>query len=237
VVERGAVTRALLAIARDVGDEAVLASEICAAFVGGLDVDGAAISVLTMTEVRQTLAATDATAELLEDLQFSLNEGVCVEAATSRVPVLVPDLDDIVQTAQWPLFAAAVRERTRVRAMFALPLRWGAVALGVLDLYRDKTGSLPTHQLWDLVDAADTAALMLLGQRTDPAGREGWLDVAVGRRAEIHQATGMVLIQLDVDAAEALARLRGYAFARGLLLVDVARAVVNRRLVFTPEMG
>ena len=124
----------------------------------------------------------------------------------------------------------------RRAALFALPLQWGAVRLGVLDLYRVTVGGLSEHQLWDAISAADAAALMLLEQRTDPAGKGGWLDQAVGHWAEIHQATGMVVIQLDVDPADALARMRGYAFTHGVLLVDVARAVVGRQLVFTSDM-
>ena len=236
MTELGAVTRALLALARDKEDDASLASRICAECVSGLDVDGAAISVLTTTEARQTLAATDATAEMLEELQFSFNEGACIEAAMTGAPVLVSDLDNRADTAKWPLFAAAVRERTDVRALFALPLQWGAVRLGVLDLYRVTVGGLSEHQLWDAISEADTAALMLLGQRTDPTGDGGSLDLAVGHRTEIHQATGMVVVQLGVDAADALARMRGYAYTHGLLLVDVARAVVGRQLVFTNDM-
>jgi hypothetical protein len=38
---------------------------------------------LTTSPGRQTLAVTDQTAELLEDLQFTLNEGACREAATT----------------------------------------------------------------------------------------------------------------------------------------------------------
>ena len=106
----------------------------------------------------------------------------------------------------------------------------------MLDLYRAKPGALIEAQLWDALSAADTAALMMLGLRTDPGdGGGGWLDHAVGHRAEIHQATGMVLVQLGVSAAEALARMRGYAFVHDRLLVDVARDVVARRLGFTKD--
>jgi len=69
VADLGAVTRALLEIVRDGGDERALAEQICQAFVVGLDVDGAAISLLTASSASQTLCATDSTAELLEDLQ------------------------------------------------------------------------------------------------------------------------------------------------------------------------
>jgi AmiR/NasT family two-component response regulator len=62
------------------------------------------------------------------------------------------------------------------------------------------------------------------------------LDPAVASRAEIHQATGMVLMQLDVGADAALARMRAHAFVEGRLLIEVARDVVARRLLFTPDM-
>jgi GAF domain-containing protein/ANTAR domain-containing protein len=236
VAELGVVTRALLAIARDGVDDRVLAMRICRACVAGLHVDGAAISLLTGSVARQILAATDATAELLEDLQFTLNEGACMEAASTGSPVLVADLRQSSEVAPWPVFAAAVLERSSVRALFALPLQWGAVNLGVLDLYRLEPGALDDEQLRDAISSADTAALMILGLRTDPDHRgAGWLDHAVAHRAEVHQATGMVSVQLDVSATEALARMRAHAFVHNQLLTDVAREVVARQLAFTED--
>ena len=197
----------------------------------------AAISLLTGSVARQTLAVTDGTAQLLEDLQFSLNEGACMEAASTGRPVLVADLQQGSDVAHWPMFAAAVLEHSAVRAVFALPLQWGAVNLGVLDLYRRTPGALHDDQLRDAIAGADTAALMMLGLRTepDPSGA-GWLDHAVASRAEIHQATGMVSVQLDVSAPEALARMRAHAYVHNRLLIDVARDVVSRRLAFTEGM-
>ena len=58
----------------------------------------------------------------------------------------------------------------------------------------------------------------------------------VAHRAEVHQATGMVSVQLGVSAAEALARMRAYAFVHNRLLIDVARDVVARRLRFSENM-
>lgn len=234
VAERGVVTRAVLEIARDVGDERGLAEQVCRACVVGLDVDGAAISLLTASSARETLCATDATAELLEDLQFSLGEGACVEAATTGRPVLVPDLHHSTEASRWPIFAAAVVEQSEVGALFAVPLQWGTINLGVLDLYRKASGSLSDAQLRDAMSTSDVAALMFLGVRTDPRG-EVWLDPSAHGRAEIHQATGMVLGQLEVSAQDALARMRAYAFAEQRLLSDVARDVVSRRLRFTGD--
>ena len=245
--EPGPVTRALLEIDRDGADGRELARHICAACVAGLDVDGAAMSLLTGSVHRQTLSATDATAETLEDLQFTLGEGVCLEAAATGSPVLVPDIHDLTHTARWPVFAAAFVEQTDVRALFALPLQLGTVNVGVLDLYRDTPGPLLGHELRDMVAATDTAMLLLLGSRTgtdpddvvrtdesreDGRREEGlWID-----RAEVHQATGMVLVQLDIPPEDAFARLRAYAFAERRPLSEVARDVVGRRLVFTDDM-
>jgi AmiR/NasT family two-component response regulator len=83
----------------------------------------------------------------------------------------------------------------------------------------------------------DVAALMLLDARTDPAnGAAEELDAATSARAEIHQATGMVLAQLDISAEAALARMRGHAFVEQRLLIDVAGDIVSRRLRFTEDM-
>jgi hypothetical protein len=237
VAEYGAVTRALLAAPHNGTSERALAEQMCKACLQGLDVDGAAFSVMSSSVSRVTLWATDPTAELLEELQLTLNEGACMEAATTGSPVLVPDLYETTEIQRWPIFAAAVSEQTRIRALFALPLQWGTLNLGVIDMFRFTPGGLPDEQCRDALHATQTAALMMLARRTDPAGAIGGpLDHSVISRAEIHQATGMVLAQLGISAQEALARLRGYAFAEQRLLIEVARDVVSRRVRFTEEM-
>ncbi len=229
VAEPGGVTRAMLALAGDVRDDGALAERICLACVAGLDVQGASISLYTTSSARQLLYATDATAALLEELQFTLGEGVSLWAATTGRSVLVPDLDDPSDTAQWPVFAAAAIEQAGVNALFALPLQWGTIRLGVLSLYRTAPGSLRDEQWRDAMSAADLATLVLLGLRTDP-GDQQWLDRSTRGRAEIHQATGMVMAQLGISAQDAFARLRAYAFAEQRPLGEVAHEVVSRRL-------
>jgi hypothetical protein len=121
VADQGVVTRALLGIVARGGREHALAEQICRACVAGLGVDGAALSLLTRSSARETLWATDPTAELLEDLQFTLNEGACMEAAATGAPVSVPDLAAGVEVRRWPVFAAALAEQAEVGALFALP--------------------------------------------------------------------------------------------------------------------
>ena len=235
MVEQGVVTRAVLQIVTADAPDSALAEQICRACVSGLGINGASLSILTRAPGRQTLWATDPTAELIEDLQFTLNEGACMEAAATGSPVLVPDVSDRVDTARWPVFAAAVVEQTDAAALFALPLQWGAVNLGVLDLYRRTPGALAREQWLDAISATDVAALKMLDARTGSVA-DG-LDAVTSGRAEIHQATGMVLAQLDISVEAALARLRARAFVEQRLLIDVARDVVDRRLRFTDEMA
>ena len=250
---RGAATRALLDGLPDLrGDDPdrdarAVAHGICQACVRGLDVDGASMSLLTTSEARETLWASDPTADLLEELQFSLNEGACIQAATDGAPVLVPDLHDSADTSRWPTFAAAVLEHTRARALFALPLQWGASNLGVLDLYRGRVGGLGRDQWADAVNVAELGSMLMLGIHTAPdqhpaddrgaGSATSWLDPFQGNHYQVHQATGMVLAQLGVGATEALARMRAYAYAHNRLLTEVARDVINRQLRFTDTIG
>ena len=46
----------------------------------------------------------------------------------------------------------------------------------------------------------------------------------------VHNAAGMVSVQEGISVAEALIRLRAFAFGNGRLLADVADDVVARRL-------
>jgi len=49
--------------------------------------------------------------------------------------------------------------------------------------------------------------------------------------AEVHQASGMLMVQLGVSIEIALARLRAYAFAQGRPVSEIAREVVAGTLL------
>lgn len=57
-----------------------------------------------------------------------------------------------------------------------------------------------------------------------------WVELTALSRAEVSQATGMLMAQLDVAPAEALVRLRAHAYAAGRSASDVARDILDRRL-------
>jgi hypothetical protein len=216
---------------------------ICAACVVALPVSGAAITVMTSGDRQEPIYATDWIANELDDLQFKLGEGPGVEAFTERKAVQVADLADI-SDSRWPMFAVAAR-RTPARAVYVLPLQTGKVGVGVLALYHLEPGLLPEKGLAGASRVADAALWALLGLRSDGMLDEGdvetaldphgWLTGAPLHRTEVYQATGMIIAQLNVSAAVALARLRAYAFVNGPTLAEVAREVVARRLRFDKE--
>ena len=57
-----------------------------------------------------------------------------------------------------------------------------------------------------------------------------WLELNTITRAEVSQATGMLIAQLDIGPAEALVRLRAHAYATGRSATDVARDILADRL-------
>jgi hypothetical protein len=210
---------------------------ICRLCVGQLLVDGAGIAMVTASGNRGVVCSTDPVSARIEELQFLLGEGPCVDAVVSSEPVLVPDLDnpDDIAVERWPAFMAGAAE-AGVRAVFAFPLRIGAIRIGALDLYRAQPGELTGEQLRDALVAVDFASLALLHLGTvgaDPFA--GDLDAGSTYRLQVHQATGMVQVQMSVTTEQALLLLKARAFASDRPLVDVAADVVNRTLRFTQE--
>jgi hypothetical protein len=198
-------------------------------------VTGAGIIVMADSGPGAMLASTDGPARIMEELQFTLGEGPCVDASTSGRPVMQPDLARTA-TPRWPGFAAGALT-AGARAIFAFPLQVGGIRVGVLDLYRDVAGDLADRQLAEALAFADaaTAVLLQLQARGGPAGPQAWLTDLLEDRTEVHVATGMVSVQAERDLASALVLLRAQAYAAETPILEVARQVIARTLRFDPE--
>jgi len=109
--------------------------------------------------------------------------------------------------------------------------------VGALDLFRADPGLLGAEQLAGALVAAELAQMPLLDLLgadlqtavTDP-GSDSWAELNTLSRAEVSQATGMLVAQLEVAPAVALVRLRAHAYATGRSATDVARDILDRRL-------
>jgi len=181
-------------------------------------------------ELRGTAGVSEPGIEAMQELQLTLGDGPCVDAWRHREPVLEADLADPAQT-RWPVFAQA-GVQAGVRAVFAFPLQLGAVALGVLALYRDRPAPLSDEELALGLVLAEVATQTILGLQAGapPEQLHVLLADEPAHWAEIHQATGMVSAQLEVSLDEAFVRLRSFAFANDHPLREVAQEIVARRL-------
>jgi hypothetical protein len=178
------------------------------------------------------VAASDGGPLQLEELQFTLDQGPCVDASRTGRPVLAPDLAG-TSSRRWPRFAASA-DAAELRAVFAFPLQVGGIRLGVFNLYRDTAGELSGEELADALTFADAATQLLLdlqARDTAPAdtarGIPPHLLALLDDRAEVHQATGVVSVRAGVSLAQALALLRARAYAEERPIGDLARDVLD----------
>jgi hypothetical protein len=214
-------------------DPGELPAGLLSACARALPVTGVGLALMTDRGPAGTVAATDGSARELEELQFALGEGPCVDASRTGCPVLQADLA-VTGPHRWPAFTGGALT-AGIRAVFALPLRVGAIPLGVLDLYRDIPGLLSADELKEALSFCDAATLLLLHLQagTPAVAPPGHLPPLLDDRAEVHQATGVVSEQAAVGLAEALLLLRARAYAEhrsiGGLAGDVLRGIVEFR--------
>jgi hypothetical protein len=201
----------------------------------GLAAAGAGLSMTRNGGPPEPVLASAPEAEELQELQFTLGQGPCMDAVAGRGPVLVPDLSRLVAQRRWPVFAAAAEDRG-VRGMFSFPVAAGAALIGVLDVYRLRAGPLAPDELTDGLAFADAVLVLVLNEQSGIAGTPDGVAAAVvsERRAEVHQATGMVAAQLGVGMTDALAALRARAYAQGRRVSDLATDVLARKVRFGP---
>ncbi|HTD08413.1 MAG TPA: GAF and ANTAR domain-containing protein [Solirubrobacteraceae bacterium] len=214
----------------DPGGTASMVDRVCGAAGTLLSLSGAGVSLMADGELRGTAGVSEAGIEAVQELQLTLGEGPCVDAWRDMEPVLEADLADPVQV-RWPAFAHA-GVQAGVRAVFAFPLQLGAVGLGVLVLYRDRPAMLGDDELALGLVLAEVATQTILGLQAGAPADELHVLLAdePAHWAEIHQATGIVSVQLEVSLDEAFVRLRSFAFADDRPLREVAEDIVARRL-------
>ncbi|MGQ0432747.1 MAG: GAF and ANTAR domain-containing protein [Microthrixaceae bacterium] len=208
--------------------------DVCAQSTG---TTGAGLMLMSGEVSRGSICTTDATSALIEQLQYDLGEGPCIDAHHRGGPVLEPDLET-PETPRWLGFSGPALA-AGARAVFGFPMRVGAVRLGAMNLYNDASGHLSDDQHADALVMADVAAesVLLLQAGARPGTLASELAVDADFRYVVHQAAGMVAAQLRVSIADAHVRLRAHAFGSDATLTSVAEQVVARTLRFAPDAG
>lgn len=202
-------------------------ARVCWAATTSLGLRGVVIRLLPVADDPGIVVALGAESRALGDLEVDAGEGPGQTAHRSLRPVLAADLAG-KDGARWPGFSSAALE-AGVQAVYVAPLSVGAVTLGTLEAFAAQAGPLGPQQSNLLLAFAEIAIACLLDH-------DAWLDEsadhrelarALDHRAEIAQAQGMVMIDLGVTLAVAMALLRAHAFAEQQPLHDLARRVVG----------
>lgn len=209
---------------------------LCQTAADGLPVTGVAVAMSGSFLVSELICATGPLSRQLEELQLTIGEGPTLEVLAGSGAILIEDLDAPGYQARWPLFAPQAID-IGARAIFVLPLRIGAIRGGVLALYVDRPGRLGAEDLAAAWVYAELALELLLDEQDGIVTQEGQ---STGyrhseTRPEVHQATGMISVQLGISVGDAFTRLRARAFADDRPLSEVAIDVVARRIRFDHE--
>ncbi len=208
------------------------AARLCEVGAHVIGVTGAGVMLMSGGTPGGSLCSTDHVSTLIEDLQYTLGEGPCLDAYRQDQVVLESDLAHPA-IRRWVAFTPPALE-AGARAVFGFPLRVGTIRLGALNLYRDRPGPLSDDQHADALVMAGVAARWVLDVQAGapPGGLARELESGADFRFAVHNAAGMMAVQLGVSVSEALIHLRAYAFSNDRLLDEVAQDVVDRRLRF-----
>ena len=231
------VSQILTALTTTNPDVGSLPQQLVTACAQAVPVTGVALVLMTDDGPAGSVAATDGPAATMEELQFTLGEGPCVDSSRTGRPVLQSDLARS-GPARWPGFTAGALE-AGIEAIYAFPLRIGSIRLGVLDLYRDRAGALTAQEEAEALSFSDAATTLLLHlqSQASPDAFDAVAIPVIQDRAQVHQATGMIAEEAGVSMASALMLLRARAFAADVPIVSLAQDVLAGVVRFSEDGG
>lgn len=162
----------------------------------------------------------------LDEWEFTLLEGPCFDAAvnsTSKTAETAPS-----NTNPWPRLSAKAHA-IGYQSIAGVPLRTGGTTFATLNL-QDRHGTITPETLADAAQiATELASLVVRSLSQQPPSLE-----QPAEHGTFHQATGMVMRQMGIDAESAADVLRAHAWSHDRLLMDTASEVVARTLTFSP---
>ena len=224
----GALTRLARAIAAE-SVESPLSLRMCQACAGILGMDGGSLTLAYADEERVTLCATDEWSARLEDLQEVIGEGPSYDAYQERLIHRL--LVDGAVELRWPLLSDAIKDGLGRCAVYAIPIKPGPQTMGVATFYQHEVSPMLIDEVEAqvLIDAVGVALVKDPDVLDDDshAKAESW-----NSRAQVHQATGMVMAQLSISSDDSIALLRAHAYAHRQSLAGTSADIIARRLDF-----
>jgi GAF domain-containing protein len=191
-----------------------------------LDVAAAGLMLVAPEGDLRVVASSNEEMRVVELFELQSEEGPCLDCFRTGEAVLNQNLATV--GGRWPQFAAVAFE-AGFRSVHAVPMRLRGVIIGALNLFQADEGELEDDAVLVAQALADVATIALLQHR---AAFEAYrvneqLHQALNSRIVIEQAKGMLAERAGLDMERAFSWLRNHARNHNLLLVDVARAVID----------
>lgn len=191
-----------------------------------LDTDGAGVMLADADGDLALMASTDEVTRRLELSELADQDGPCLAAYRSGIPV-----DHPVQDGTAPRRPAFDRSAHAAGYRFAhaVPMRRGADVIGVLNLFRRDSATLSPQGKLLARALADMATVGLLNWRAVGVHRTvaAQIQQAFTTRLIIEQAKGLLAGRLRVSPDQAFHRLRRHARNNNRNLAELAQAVVD----------
>ena len=171
-------------------------------------------------------AASDSLGALLDEQQYDIHEGPCLEAVRTREPVRA---DDLARETRWDGYPPRVLAHG-VGSVYSVPLLVRGRALGALNMYA-RTAHAFDAPARDLIRAlGNLAAAGLAGALAnfDEITLTSNLRRALSTRGVIDQAIGIVIAHQHGTPAQAFDVLRSISQTRNVRLHQVATDLVER---------
>ncbi|MGF7235436.1 MAG: GAF domain-containing protein [Frankia sp.] len=176
--------------------------------------DGAGLALVSMNDRPDTVVATAGYVGEVDDVQYAVNEGPCVEACRSGKTQMS---GDIRTDSRWPVFAAAISER-EVASALSLPLLFSGRTLGCLNVYAQGVDVFTADALRIGELFADPAAVAVASADLLVKNRARIAELTDGLMEEtaVFEAVGIVRGRTGRSSEEALLLLRQSAHALGV---------------------
>ncbi|NPD04888.1 GAF and ANTAR domain-containing protein [Nocardioides sp. zg-1308] len=191
--------------------------------------DHVGVSLVERHAIR-TPAASSERLRMLDEAQYALREGPCREAIRSESTVIVGDL---ATDPRWPRWGSAMVRELGVRASLSFRLFTSADhTWGALNLYSRTPRAFDADDVAHGQAIAAVAAVVLARTIEDEH-----LLRALGTRAEIGQATGMLMERFDLSGEAAFEVLRRISSHENTKVRDVASEIVRTKRVPVRDPG
>lgn len=203
---------------------------ICLVAADVLHAHSASIA-LVIDHVFDPIASSDSLAQYLDEQQFAIGDGPTFDAQRSDIPVSTHDIFAHHAREKWPAFSA-IAHRREIGGIFAFPLRVGHAYIGVLTVYRTKTGDLTAAEFADGLILASIATAELVSHQAGAlaSDQSDILEPGLYDQSSLQLAAGMVAEAMNCSIVEGLVRIRARAFADELPVTEIARQIVARKL-------